>query len=237
MAAKKKEKLEAADESQETTFIALMLLLLCFMVILVSLAQMEGPRFRKAIGSVHGAFSMLTSQSGQPAMIDGGPGVLPASSRDLSEDALNLKRKIDTLLDEDMRSLFRVDLTEDGVRLTLGSLVLFDLGRAMLKPGASPVLDEVVYFLKEWTGSTTVVGHTCDLPIHTVLYPSNWDLSMSRAVEVVRYLESRGIEPSQLAAMGKADSSPIAPNDEEHREMNRRVEIILECEPACGGGA
>lgn len=233
MGAKKKERLEPADESQETTFIALMLLLLCFMVIMVSLAQMEGPRFRKAIGSVHGAFSMLSTGSGQSIMETGGPGILPVKAQNRTEEAVELKNRIDEILGDDLQGLFQVDLTEDGFRLTLGSLVLFDMGRAMLKPGASPVLDEVVGFLQEWSGGTTVVGHTCDLPIHTVLYPSNWDLSMARAVEVVRYLQSRGLDPTRLSAMGKADSAPIAPNDDEHREMNRRVEIILACEPTC----
>ena len=235
MAAKKSEKLEPADESQEITFIALMLLLLCFMVIMVSLAQMEGPRFRKAIGSVHGAFSMLTSGAGESIADEGGPGVLPLKAQAKVREAVELKEQIDEILGDDLAGLFRVDITDDGFRLTLGSLVLFDLGRAMLKPGASPVLDEVVLFLREWSGNTTVVGHTCDLPIHTVLYPSNWDLSVARAVEVVRYLETRGIAGSKLAAMGMADSSPVAPNDDEHREINRRVEIILECEPTCGG--
>ena len=76
MGDKPKMRKESADESQELTFISLMLLLFCFMVIMVSMAQIEGPRFRKAIGSVRGAFSLLTDARLSSMIDEGGPGVL-----------------------------------------------------------------------------------------------------------------------------------------------------------------
>lgn len=230
-------KLEAADESQEMTFIALFLLLLCFMVIMVSMAAMNGPRFRKAIGSVHGAFSLLNNASGENIIGTSGPGILPEKAQERTEDAVELAVAVEKILGDESMGLFQIDITDEGIQMTLGSLVLFDKGHAILKPGASPVLDEVVNFLLDWSGGTAVVGHTCNVPIHTVMYPSNWDLSLARAVEVVRYLESQGMPGERLSAIGKADSKPLVPNASgENRSMNRRVEIILECEGVNGSG-
>ena len=74
-----------------------------------------------------------------------------------------------------------------------------------------------------------IEGHTCDLPIHTARYPSNWELSAQRAINVLTYLVRKGIDPSRLSAVGYADTRPIVPNiDEEHRRKNRRVDIVIE---------
>ena len=72
-------------------------------------------------------------------------------------------------------------------------------------------------------------GHSDDQPIRSGNYPSNWDLSIRRAVSVVRlFVESGGIPPERLSAVGYGDSRPVVPNDShDHRARNRRVEIIM----------
>ncbi|HPZ81513.1 MAG TPA: OmpA family protein, partial [Candidatus Atribacteria bacterium] len=68
-----------------------------------------------------------------------------------------------------------------------------------------------------------------DLPIHTSQFPSNWELSAARAIAVLRYLvEEKGLPPERLMAVGYGEYRPLAPNvDEEHRQKNRRVEIVI----------
>lgn len=240
MASKDKPRMEPADETAEMTFISLMLLLLCFMVIMVSLAQLEGPRFRSAIGSVRGAFSLLRDASSTSMVSNGGPGVLSARRTDVEADVERLKNVLRALLGEEAEGLVNIDVTDPGVSLTLGSLVLFDPGSARLKGDAAAILAEVARFLSDWPGEIVIVGFTDDLPIHTAAFPSNWDLSMARAVEIVRYFGSAGIENPRMIAEGDAAAHPIVPNDSaENRAQNRRVEIRLEyfAKPAPGESA
>jgi chemotaxis protein MotB len=231
----KKKQILPADESFEMTFIALMLLLFCFMVIMVSLAQLEGPRFRRAIGSVRGALSMLAEAGGTSMVGDGGPGVLPARGNrgglaEYLKQVEELETSLERLMGEDTpEGMVRVEATESGLMLSLGSLALFDKGGADLTSEARPVLAAVADFLVEWPGEIEVTGHTCDLPIHTEMFPSNWDLSIARAIAVVRFFRDQGIEGERLLAIGRGESQPIVANDvEENRALNRRVEIGLE---------
>lgn len=230
MGKRAKKNIIPADESFELVFIALMLLLLCFMVIMVSLAQLDDPRFREAIGSVKGAFSMLSKVKQESMILNGGPGVLTARGqpRDAAEEAAAFEESMAEILGEDAPDMVRVQVTDAGIEITLGSVILFESGGSTVRGEAVPVLDEVASLITDWSAPTDVVGHTDDLPIHTEIYPSNWDLSVRRAVEVVRYLESRGVPGEMLRGVGRGSSSPIYANDSpKHRNLNRRVEVKL----------
>ncbi|HIJ59343.1 MAG TPA: flagellar motor protein MotB [Nitrospirae bacterium] len=73
-----------------------------------------------------------------------------------------------------------------------------------------------------------IEGHTDNIPIQNKLYPSNWELSIARAISVLRYFtEFEGIDASRFSVKGNADNKPIADNNSEHRHSNRRVEIRL----------
>lgn len=83
--------------------------------------------------------------------------------------------------------------------------------------------------LRESPHPIAVHGHTDAVPIHSVRYPSNWELSGARAGSVVRYFEANGIDKQRLRAVGFADTRPLADNDSaEGRASNRRVELVLE---------
>ena len=113
------------------------------------------------------------------------------------------------------------------VRLAAGPL-LFPLGSAELTAGCKKILDAVADLLAYIPNDVRIEGHTCDLPIHTARYPSNWELSAQRAINVLTYLVRKGINPERLSAVGYADTRPIVPNiDEEHRRKNRRVDIVV----------
>jgi len=74
-----------------------------------------------------------------------------------------------------------------------------------------------------------VAGHTDNVPIRTEQFPSNWELSTRRAVEIVHYLVAQGMNPKVVAAAGYGEFDPIAANDTaEHRAQNRRIEIALQ---------
>ncbi len=107
--------------------------------------------------------------------------------------------------------------------------LLFASGQATLSPRSSSLLAEIARLL-DLAGENPVEvgGHTDDVPIHSALYPSNWELSTARASTVVRFLAANGVAESRLTAAGYADQRPAASDaTAAGRARNRRVEIVL----------
>ena len=131
-----------------------------------------------------------------------------------------------------------VNSTKQGTTFNFKSSKLFKPGSAKLLPAAIPVLDRVaqlISFMGITNYSVDVEGHTDDIPIRTQQYPSNWELSATRATNVVRFLISRGIEPERLRAIGFADTRPKVPHRDAEGQLikknlveNRRVTIRVE---------
>jgi chemotaxis protein MotB len=108
--------------------------------------------------------------------------------------------------------------------------LLFESGQATLQPAGEPLLNEVAQLLNvDQTHPITVEGYTDNVPIHSVEFPSNWELSTTRATTVVQYLISRGVNDNRLGAAGYAALHPIASNaTAAGRALNRRVDIVIE---------
>jgi chemotaxis protein MotB len=108
--------------------------------------------------------------------------------------------------------------------------LLFDSGNATLKPQGLPLLSDVAQLLNVDKNHPIIVeGHTDTVPISTAAFPSNWELSTSRATNVVRYLISQRVSRARLAAAGYADLDPVASNATvPGRALNRRVDIVFE---------
>lgn len=122
-----------------------------------------------------------------------------------------------TVRDEADRSV--VTLRGDG---------LFDSGATEVKPRYLPVLARVADALNTVSGTVLVTGYTDNVPIRTVRFPSNYELSQARADAVRRIIDERLQVKARTRAEGRADSDPVAPNDSaENRSRNRRVEVTL----------
>src|SRR6202007_1894139 len=107
--------------------------------------------------------------------------------------------------------------------------LLFASGQAALSSRSTSLLSEISQLLNLAGGHpVNVEGNTADVPIHSAIYPSNWELSTARASTVVRFLSEHGVSPSRLTATGYADQHPIASDTTAAgRARNRRVEIVL----------
>jgi chemotaxis protein MotB len=110
--------------------------------------------------------------------------------------------------------------------------IFFDSGRAALKSSGKDVLKQVGEALKSYDKKIIrVVGYTDNVPISQAIqniYPTNWELSVARAINVVRFLQEVGVPPERLVASGRGEYAPVAPNDTpEGRQKNRRIEIML----------
>jgi chemotaxis protein MotB len=124
----------------------------------------------------------------------------------------------------------KVVLRNGRMVLQLANDVLFDSGRTDVKPSGKDALTQVAAILKTiGDRHFQVAGDTDNVPIQTAAFPSNWELSTRRAVEVVHFLVAQGMRPELLSAAGYGEFDPIAPNDAaEGRARNRRTEITLE---------
>ena len=118
---------------------------------------------------------------------------------------------------------------EDGLVLSLREFRFFESGTATIRPAAFPVLDRIASLLAIRTYRFRVEGHTDNVPIHNRKISSNWELSATRATELVRLLITRyGFSPDRMAAAGYAEYHPVASNlTSEGRAQNRRVDIVI----------
>jgi chemotaxis protein MotB len=124
----------------------------------------------------------------------------------------------------------KVAIRDGKMIIALPNDILFESGRTDVKLDGKAALAKVALALAPINDrSFLVAGHTDNVPIRTDLFPSNWELSTRRAVEVVHFLVAQGMNPKLLAAAGYGEFDPVAPNDTtEHRAQNRRIEIVLQ---------
>ena len=165
----------------------------------------------------------------------------------LTQEKMNAIKERDRVIEEQKHSYDNVvsELTEeikkgeiavrqlkDKLTLTMVEKILFDSGKADIKTNGKKVLDRVAEILKNITDKQIrIEGHTDNVPIGAVLagkFPTNWELSTSRATTVVRYLQEKGVSPAFLNAAGYSEYRPVESNEtDEGKAKNRRIEIVL----------
>jgi len=121
---------------------------------------------------------------------------------------------------------------EGKLTVNLVEAILFDSGKAEIKPDGLVVLGKVTEILKTVNDkSIRIEGHTDNVPISgplTQRYQTNWELSAARAINVARYLQKQAIDPAHLSAAAFGEFKPVADNaTPEGRAKNRRIEIVL----------
>jgi chemotaxis protein MotB len=126
----------------------------------------------------------------------------------------------------------KIELSELKGKMTvkMKDKILFASGSARIGKEGQEALSKVAEAFKNLRGKIVrVEGHTDDVPTDPKgAFPTNWELSLARAMAVVRYLQDKGVDPTLLSAAGYGQYHPIAPNDSpENRSLNRRIEIVL----------
>lgn len=148
-------------------------------------------------------------------------------------DELNRTKSLleDRLSQEIKDKQVKLEMLEKGLVITVVGDLLFDSGKAKIRPQAYPLLDKVARVLKEEASDFNVgiEGHTDNQPIKVSGWKSNWELSAHRALSVLDYLANqKGITPERLSAIGYGEYQSVASNDtKDGRQLNRRVEIII----------
>lgn len=140
---------------------------------------------------------------------------------------------IDELGLDELRDSVDVVINSQSISFRINNELLFPSGQANLHTAGSAVLKRLATVLNRNDYPISVEGHSDNVPIQTRYFPSNWDLSTSRATSVLRGLQREGVASSRLRAVGYADTQPIVSNDTpQGRAANRRVELVMEITPA-----
>jgi len=125
----------------------------------------------------------------------------------------------------------KLQMMEKGLVITVVGDLVFDSGKAKIRPEADELLNKVANILKENMAKFNVgiEGHTDNVAIKQSGWKSNWELSTARALSVLHYLvNEKGIAPERLSAIGYGEYRPVASNEtKDGRKQNRRVEIVI----------
>ena len=160
-------------------------------------------------------------------------GLLPEPGEALSMKAEPSMSEIQTVVMRDLEAEIagsRLDLIVDrrGITLSIPEAGTFSIGQDELSPAARELVTGIAATIAQFPNPVRIEGHTDDVPIHTVRFRSNWDLSAARASRVVELLIDWGLPPARLSATGFAEFHPRVPNDSEAaRAMNRRVDVVI----------
>lgn len=212
-------------------------LLFAFFVVMYSISSVNEGRYRTVSESIKAALNPLSNHSGENRIINIGEAKSVQQGRNSSDAKQTvlrrLNKQIQAISDKQVKDLVAfvtiVQRTNGDIVLTIPDRLLFNSGEATVRAEALPFLEGLGGVILELNRHTRIEGHTDNVPIRTALFPSNWELSSTRAVMVVRVLsELYGVPADHLAAVGHADTRPITANaDAEQRAKNRRVEVVI----------
>ena len=206
-------------------------LLFAFFAMMYAVSSVDAKKLEVAAGGLRAAFAdakappphtgVVTQEDAEPAPPGG------ASSEEI-EAALRRS------LGPDLESTgLNLRIGRRGVILSIPEAGAFSTGDDELSPVALELVGQVASTMTEFPNAVRVEGHADNLPINTVRFRSNWDLSAARASRVVELLIRGGIEPSRLAATGYAEFQPRTPNENEAaRAANRRVDLVILNQPS-----
>ena len=208
-------------------FLELMMQMLAFFILLTSMAVIVEEKRLAALGSLAGTFSPLPNGAN---LAEGKGPAMPA--RDIVDGSVAPKRTAKALTDVakklGVHGMNAIPLANDTVRIRFPESIVFASGQVDLSPASVPLMNELSdIFSKPEVIEIRIEGHTDDKPVHSSLYPSNWELSAARAMSVFEALASRGVANTRMIVAGMGDKHPIA----NHPELSRRVEITLKFRP------
>ena len=234
--AKKAKEPEKPSSSWQGTYGDMITLMLCFFVMLynpseVDITQLATITQSLQMNETESVSGGLSLSAGRLSDLGNNINSLPSIEKGKS---LGLaKKKAVSLFAPDVKSN-RITVTSDerGLIITLLSDNFFDEGSAELNINETR---ETLLRLSEFFKAPElkdrrfrIEGHTDNVPVESDKYPSNWELSATRAVNVLHYLSDYGVEENSFSIAGYADTRPKFSNDTpEGRAYNRRVDIII----------
>ncbi len=240
------------------TYSDLITLLMIFFIVMYTLSKVDATKFQAmaeslnaAIGGGTPAKMSMQTQSGQSLIQfnTGGPQTTqpdqlnPAAAAAAAANAAaaaaanaaetrtlqGIKQQIDQFIKASgLQAKVNTSIQQQGLVVRISNTLLFASGSAAISPEAHSILVKLSTILSTLHNYIRVEGNTDNLPINTPQYPSNWELSTARAVNVLEVLAAYGVSPNELSATGYGEYRPIVPNTSDaNREENRRVDLVI----------
>jgi chemotaxis protein MotB len=199
-------------------------LLFCFFTAMYAISNVDTNKLGKFVDSMRSAFNVENGRGNAVSVIDGIQIFVPA---DIEVES-NVKDILGTIVTES-RGTIGVKRDSRGVVISVADRHFFAVGSAHVKDEAIALLDKIAEALLKYNNMIHIEGHTDNVPISTSQYPSNWELSAARSINVAKYLiQEHAVPPGRISTLGYAEFRPLASNDTPAgRAQNRRVEIIL----------
>lgn len=231
------------DESWLIPYADLLTLLLALFIVLFAMSSVDAVKFQmlsKAFNDVFaGGTGVFEFQSPIPeAQIESPDERKEDPKKDDEEDIekdhlelLALQKKVNSYIEEKkLTDKLETSLTDEGLLVTIRDNVLFESGRAVVRPEDMNIANEIADLLiMDPPRNIIISGHTDNVPIRNARYESNWELSVMRAVEFMKIiLKNEQLDPRWFSAKGFGEFQPVATNETaEGKARNRRVEILI----------
>lgn len=220
-------------------------LLFAFFVVMYAISSINEGKYRVLSDTLVAAFktppkSKQPIQIGEPVEEKAGqeqtlgipkpirvepPPAIDQQARNMADIAAKVRQSLQPLIDQEF---IKVTHNRLWVEVEINTSILFSSGSAELEIEAYTPLKKLAGVVKALPNHIDVEGYTDNLPISTQVYPSNWELSASRAASVVHLFTKQGVAPARLAAIGYGEYRPIADNNTvQGRRQNRRVRIVI----------
>ena len=221
------------------TFSDLIMLLLTFFVLILTMSSMDQKKLKEIFRHLQEAVGVLEfsgfGEISRPAefvrqVVD--PETKIIMDRNLLENLLTDPAGEEKKIKEALEEITKVaEMWEDerGIVFSFRESVLFYPGEARIRPEVEPFLDRLAETIDLCRNPMLVTGHSCDTPLRSNVYDSNWELSLYRGLSVLDYFtDRRDLPPRRFMISAAGSSRPVSPNDSpEGRAQNRRVEIIF----------
>jgi chemotaxis protein MotB len=213
------------------TYSDMITLLMIFFIMMYVISNVNSQKFQQlasTLGSVFGSQGNIMPDSGNSILQDQVNIAGAASQADIAQ-MNQVRGQLETYFQmKGIAGRVSIQMEERGMVIGLQDTILFNSGSAVLTSDARDIIAEVGNTLRSLPNYILVEGYTDNVPIHTTEFPSNWELSSTRATNVVQELILYGVAPERLSATGYGEYRPQASNDsDEHRQLNRRVDIVL----------
>lgn len=210
-----------------TTYGDMVTLLLTFFVMLYSFSSIDSGKWQGLIASFSGETGVFENGALTQAQSD-----YEALQRQQLEFQKLYEQLNEYIKQNELSNQVWLYKTNSEIQIRFVDNVFFDSGKATLKPEAVEILTQITQAFQTYNDSIEMVrieGHTDNVAISTSEFPTNWELSTARAVEVLRFMiEKRNIDPKKASAVGYGEYHPIGDNSTAAgRAQNRRVDFVI----------
>jgi chemotaxis protein MotB len=229
------------DENHERWLVSyadFITLLFAFFVVMYSISSVNDGKYRVLSDTLVAAFktppkslvpiSIGKTSTSNPIIKDNKVSLInvkPIKSKSLDEVNNELNESLKFFVND---KSIRITQTNNWISVEMDSNIIYTSGSSNLEIDAIPILQNLARILAPLPNEIEVEGHTDNIPIHNVFYPSNWELSAARSARVVNLFMNSGVDPARLSAIGYGEFRPLVSNKtNKGRKKNRRVNVVI----------